>query len=122
MLQAASALAELLCEENAALDRLDFSGAAAVLPRKLRAVQALAAPPPVSEGESISRELRTRLTTLAGENRRLLERAILVQGRVIGCIARAVPRAMAGNARAYGRDGGLAQPRRPEAVALSARA
>jgi hypothetical protein len=61
-----------------------------------------------------------RLGSLAAENRRLLERAMLVQRRVIGAIARAAPRALEAAPR-YDAGGGIAGARRPPPVVLAAR-
>ena len=64
------------------------------------------------------------LGDLSSENKRLLERALVVQGRVIASLARAVPRARAAIAgvRNYSADGRLTAARAGGAMALSARA
>lgn len=64
------------------------------------------------------REVAERLGALADENRALLERAIAVQGRVLGTLARAAQPV----ASRYGARGGPAYDDRRTAIALSARA
>ena len=61
-----------------------------------------------------------RLGELAGENKRLLERAVIVQGRVIGTVVRAIPKAVGGAPR-YGAGGALSETARMRPMALSAR-
>ena len=95
-LAAASALADLLARENAALEALDVPAATALLPAKreatdavLRTRPALAALPP--DRWPAARETLARLDAEAARNRELLGRAIRVQGRVVELLARAVP-------------------------------
>jgi hypothetical protein len=79
----ASALAEVLEAENAALRALDFPRATGLLEEKRRALAILgsiAAPPTLA---------LDRLRQVAEENRELLERAVLIQGRIIGIILQA---------------------------------
>lgn len=95
-ISAARALCAVLSAENAALQTMDITGATSWLAPKQRATDALlaahkTAPPPdrmawLAEGQ--------RLNTLVQDNKRLLERAMVAQNRVMACIARAVPRAM----------------------------
>jgi flagellar biosynthesis/type III secretory pathway chaperone len=66
------------------------------------------------------RPIAERLRVLAAENRVLLERALMVQQRIIGIVARAMQPA-APEFR-YGANGGLAVAARARAFALSARA
>jgi hypothetical protein len=113
----AAGLAAVLARENAALAALDFPAAAALLPAKTAALAALQQAPATPPPAGLAREL----PALVADNRRLLERAILVQGRVIGIIARAAPRATAGAPVSYGRDGARAWGRHQPAVAMSAR-
>ena len=111
-------LAEVLGAENAALAALDLPQAGAMLARKQRALadlaaaRAVAATTPRNSAERMAR----RLQGLAVENKRLLERAIAAQGRVIGVIAQAAREGAAGPG--YGPSHGG----RPVAVALSAKA
>ena len=125
LIAAAATLAELLDRENAALRALDFTGAVALFPAKQRAADTFAvaqtqlgALPPALRPE-FERTAR-RLKDLAAENRRLLERAITVQGRVIGIIVKALPRAL-DKAPGYGAQGANNRARLPP-VALSASA
>jgi len=116
LIAAGSALADRLEAENTALAALDLPRAAGMLAEKQRAVAALAAAQPVAARSEAAERVARRLRALGVENKRLLERAIAVQGRVIGTIARAaVPEAPAG----YG-SGHVME--RPTPVALSARA
>ena len=83
--QALDTLADVLARENAALKDLDLPTAAALIPEKQAAIDALAmspaAPPLPDRGQ--------RLRTLVAENHALLERAIRVQTRVIEIVASA---------------------------------
>ncbi len=79
----AAALEAILVAENEALERHDADAAAALLDQKLAAAHAL-------ETAAVSLEQAQRLRDLATENRRLLERAIDVQGRIITMVAQAV--------------------------------
>ena len=133
MIAAAEALAETLERENAALAAMDLAGAAALYPRKDAAAAAFAAAQKRlgdtmasaldAEQQRLARHLAERLRALADENRQLLERAIQVQGHVVGTIARAVSQ-MAPRAQAprYGARGAMAETRRLPPVMLSARA
>lgn len=76
-------LAEILEQENAALTALDLPRAIALLPDKQEAVRLFSAQPLGAAPD--------RLRELADTNRRLLERAIAVQGRVIELVAAALP-------------------------------
>ncbi len=123
-------LGDLLARENTALAALDLSGAAAMLAEKQEAAAgfALACERAGADAEGASlpapelAALARRLDAAAAENRRLLERAVVVQGRVIATVARAVPRALAAAAPRYGAGGGAAPPARPAALAFSIRA
>ena len=132
LIAAAERLADALAGENRALAALDFTRAAAMLEDKTRALEALtAAQAPLEGGETASGQasprtetepLAARLRHLAEENRRLLEHAIAVQGRVIALVARALPGKVAEQGGLlYGADGGRAETR-PRSIALSARA
>lgn len=133
LVAAAVALADILVQENQALAAMDLPAAMALLGPKqaqgaafatahARAAAALAGSPTLrSEIGPVAEAVGLRLRELGNENKRLLERALRVQGRVIGSIARALPRAMAAAPR-YDAAGGIAASARPEAVALSARA
>ena len=116
-------LADTLVRENAALDALDLSGAVALLPEKRQALAVLSQ----ADGSGLPREMRPametalrRLRDLAGENRRLLQRALTVQTRVIEVIAGALPRTEP--AGRYAAPGTRARAGRPAAWSLVARA
>ncbi len=121
LLSATVRLAGTLEAENVALRALNLPAAVALLAEKQAATDAFdaarnAAPPVRSEA---LRGAASRLMSQADENRRLLERAIQVQTRVMGIIAGA---ARANNpAPRYGRSGAYA-PRAPTGWALSSRA
>ncbi len=121
LLLAASRLERVLLAENAALASLDVNALPALLAEKLAASQDLAAashqPAP---GTSEFTALALRLRDLARENRRLLEHAIEVQGRVMRLVAGAARQASLQGSLRYGA-GGQARPER-EAVALRTRA
>ncbi len=126
LIDAAVALADTLAAENAALGGLDLARAASLLAAKERATEAFLAAQaaaglaaPSSAAAAASGDLGRRLGALAEENRRLLERALAVQGRVVATVVRALPRGGDGFYRA---NGGLADPGRPVAITLSARA
>jgi hypothetical protein len=110
-------LAETLEMENAALAALDLPRAAGMLGDKQHAIANLAAVQTLPASRDAAERLARRLQILADENKRLLERAIAAQGRVIEVVARAAAASLApagyGTARSVGR---------PIALALSARA
>jgi len=129
LILAGQRLAEALRAENEALAALDLSRAASLANGKIAASDAFAAAyaaqakhgtapaGPVREAAAI---LARRLDELGQENRRLLERAVALQSRVIETIAgAALPRAAA--APGYAPAGRAPAPRAP-AIALSARA
>jgi hypothetical protein len=84
-LEAAAQLADLLDQENAALRRLDYPQAAALVPAKVKALEALTKGSmcPVPGGPW------QRLGELAAENQVLLEEAMAVQTRIVMIVARA---------------------------------
>jgi hypothetical protein len=107
MLDAARALSETLRRENLALMALDLDEAAAMLGEKTAAVERFAAAARLPDGPLVDAETtrRTahRLRGLADENRRLLNHAIDVQGRVVGTIRQAAMKP--GTNRRYQRSG-----------------
>lgn len=125
---AAARLADLLARENHDLAALDLAAAVRHLEAKTRAtaefatLNAQAAATELSEAERqrLAEQIGTRLRTLATDNKRLLERALMVQTRVIGTLAQAAPAAVA-RAPRYNSRGGVARAALP-AVALSTRA
>lgn len=120
LIEAATRLADVLQAENATLVAMDFPAAGRLLEAKRAATaalgaaqaQALFAPPGMPA-------LAARLTALADDNRRLLERAIVVQRRVLGTVARAAQTALP--EPQYGPGGTLAA-RAAAAMALRANA
>jgi hypothetical protein len=116
-LNAVQRLADVLTEENAALKRLDFSAAVALMGAKEAALADLTAPPAVPVSRTM---LAHRVVALAAENQILLERAITVQTRVVRIIARAAtPPPATTRYNGYGRP---PNPQRAGALALSTRA
>jgi hypothetical protein len=124
---AAQRLAEALRAENEALARLDLQEAATLAAPKRQAADAFAAAYDAarrtgSKAEGAERaaaeEVAGRLRDLSAENRRLLERAIDLQSRVIETIAGAARPAATGT---YG-ERGAAREGRGVAVSLAARA
>jgi hypothetical protein len=114
VIQAGHRLADTLAEENAALTALDLPRAGAMLARKQRALADLAAAQAVHAPRDSAERMAKRLQGLALENKRLLERALAAQGRVIGVVAQAATTAT---------PSGYGPPRkeRAAAFALSAR-
>ena len=122
-------LAEALRAENEALASLDLPKAAGLADHKIQASDAFAAAfqAAVKLGakaqgpeRQTTQELTTRLETLGAENRRLLERAISIQSRVIETIAgAAIPRSVPGGYGAYGQ---RTVPKQPPALAVARRA
>lgn len=120
LIEAAVRLADALALENEALNSLDLARAAKMLSEKQRAADAFIAVQAIASAGAdqteAARQLAERLGELARENRRLLERALAVQGRIVGILARATrPQASCYSAR--GKQGA---PRRG-ALTLSAR-
>ena len=103
--QAGLRLEAILRAENAALTRLDVAGASALLEQKLAAARELGSTPPLPRTPEAA-AMALRLRDLADENRHLLERAILVQGRVVELVARAA-RGAARVALSYGANGAV---------------
>ncbi len=119
LVDAANTLAEVLANENAALTRLDFSGAVALGQSKeaalLRLTESFAAMP-VREVGLLPPALGDRMKQLMGENRRLLERAITIQTRIVGIVIGAAPLPIVEQYAAYG---AKSRRRRASAAALS---
>ncbi len=124
-------LAEALRAENEALAALDLSRAASLTGAKIQASDAFAAACAAAtktgtraDGpvRQTATELAVRLQSLSAENRRLLERAIAIQSRVIETIAgAALPKqAPPGYGALARRPLGQRQP--PAALALATRA
>jgi hypothetical protein len=115
VIAAAGALAEVLTRENAALAATDLAAATAILPEKQHAVAAFTAAVQAASGQGAgdaagrrrAEAAATRLQALAAENRRLLERGLRVQGRVLAIVVKALPR-VSGPAAGYGARGTFA--------------
>jgi hypothetical protein len=132
LIVASVALADTLAQENAALLALDLPRAASLLTVKTEAVAAFTDAQRHSaatgaamgaldaEHRRLAEQVGARLRDLAEENRRLLDRAIHTQGRVLAMIAKALPTVLTRTPR-YGVSGNLANGQRVQAVALSAR-
>ena len=120
-LQAAAArLERILAAENAALQAMDLDALPSLLLEKTAATAELEAAAVPSADTPDLQAQAGRVRTLAAENRRLLERAILVQDRVLRLVASAVREAGLRDAVRYGAAG---QPRPDRiAVALQTRA
>lgn len=125
LIASAMRLADVLQTENAALAMLNMTAAARLLPEKLAAADAFAAARagaqdrPAGADEREFASLANRLQSLSVENRRLLERAMLVQSRVIATVARA---ARAAAERAAMPAYGARSTPRSEACAVATRA
>ncbi len=121
LLTATNRLCDVLAAENAALAALDLPRAAAMLDAKQAAMAALTAARsagPTPHSPALQQGVG-RLRELAEENRRLLERGLAVQSRVLAVIASAARASHP--APRYGRSGGYAD-RPSSGWALSARA
>ena len=124
-------LADVLDRENAALKAMDLPRAAGLLVEKTAAIADLTTAgdtAPASPDPALA-PIARRLDGLARENRRLLERAIIAQQRVIGIVVRAAASVAAqpcygARGGAYGGLKGGANGRRAYqgAMALSTRA
>lgn len=125
LFEAVTVLAGVLTEENEALKRLDFAAATALVPAKEAALSGVTqgrTPLPATGHTPALAALSRRVNNLAAENRQLLERAIAVQTRIVGIVARAgTPPSASGP---YAPPNGYrTQPRRTTyAMALSSRA
>jgi hypothetical protein len=82
-------LSKVLAAENTALTNMDFAGAGALLAAKHAAADALAAAMRACSTSHAEPEMMQELGALADENRRLLNRALRVQRRVLDLVARA---------------------------------
>ena len=87
--QAVQAMTKLLTEENKALTDMDFSRAGALLAPKHAAADALAAAWRAATQTDAPQADLLKLGELAEENRRLLNRAMRDQRRVLDLVAKA---------------------------------
>ena len=119
---AAHRLCEVLAAENSALVRLDFAQVGTFQDDKQAALAALnglaaeAADPAAAKDPALG----SRLQSMAAENKRLLEQAIMVQTRIMAVLAGAARTAQA--PIGYGSKGGRPSPAATHAVALFVRA
>jgi hypothetical protein len=127
LMLAAQRLAEALRAENEALARLDLAAAADLATAKRQASDAFAAAYDAASRTGTraagadrvrAEEIATRLRDLTAENRRLLERAIDLQSRVIETIAGAAKPPGPGT---YG-DRGRVREGRPAPISFASRA
>lgn len=129
LMSAAKSLTEVMARENVALRAMDLVQAVALLEQKGRATAAFSTASAAAAASGLSpaqrrhaiEQIGNQLRELAADNRALLERAMLVQRRILGTVAEAAPKAMAGAPR-YDARGGVDGGRRLAPVALSTRA
>lgn len=127
LIEAVGRLADTIARENAALGALNLPLAARMLAEKTAAIAAFNAADNVAKrtgpymlaGRQREETVKQaeRLRVLAEENKVLLERALAVQGRVIGTVVTGAQPA----AQRYGARGGLYHGV-PAAIAVSSRA
>ena len=119
--EAADRLADVLAQENAALQRMDLAAAVALVPEKEAALAEITRDTLPPSNALLPADLATgrRLAELAEENRVLLERAIGVQSRIVRMIAQAM--ASAQEAAHYRHPDDRAKSSRAAAVAMSQR-
>jgi len=127
LLASAARLADVIAAENSALLVLDLPAAVASAAGKQHAAEAFAAAlrmqtKPIAPGNRRQAEaIGRQLAALGEENRRLLQRAIAAQRRVIEIIARASRRELASRATRYGAFGAPIAGTRPGPIAISSR-
>jgi hypothetical protein len=125
LIAAAIRLADVLQTENAALAALNMPAAVRLLPEKLAAADAFAAAQAAAKRCQADRHgaeldvVAHRLQSLAAENRRLLERAMLVQGRVIATIAKAARTTAERATPGYGASHGVRNRNAPRLAACA---
>ena len=113
--EAVQQLARVLTAENAALTAMDFATAGALLAPKHAAADALAAALRASSAQEAAPEPLMALGVLAEENRKLLNRAMRVQRRVLDLVARAARLGQTGSR--YGAGGKLTATSSPRSLA-----
>ncbi len=128
LLAAAARLADVIAAENAALAAFDLRAAATTVIVKHHAAETFTAAlrkqaAPIEPNRRDRAEaIGERLAALVQENRRLLERAIAAQTRVMEIIARASRRELAARTTRYGAFGALVGAAHPRPIAISAHA
>jgi hypothetical protein len=110
-------LTDVLERENQALSAMDIRRVVALLPEKTAAAAHLSTFGEIRPDRTLARDAR-RLNDLTRENRRLLERAMAAQTRVIGIVVRAA--ASVARHSSYGAKGQMAPMTRPMAVSTRA--
>jgi hypothetical protein len=119
LIETAHRLADVLDRENLALKAMDLPRAAALLPEKTSAIAGMVASGEVpATPDPALVAIARRLERLASENRRLLERAIAAQQRLISIVVKAA--AAVSVAPSYGSKG--RRPMTPGPMAFSTRA
>ena len=116
-----SQLEMLLAAENAALSNMEVDGVGALAAEKQRLVTRLRDLSPVLNGEQVSAIMATQLRRLSrtcDDNKALLERAMLVQRRLMGVVVAATRPPVTG----YGRQGAAVSGPMSQARAIIARA
>ena len=103
MEEAIRRLSDLLAEENAALETMDFARAGSLLAPKHDAADALAAAWRAADPGNVPTDQMHALGRLAEENRQLLKRAMRVQSRVLDLVAKAARSAASSGYGAAGR-------------------
>ena len=114
-------LASVLARENAMLAVLDLGAVGALAEEKAAALAALGPVAAGSAAPDMAGEVRS-LAAAAAENKRLLERALAVQGRVIALVVRAAAPAVGTGAGAYRAPGRRMGGERPAARVICGRA
>ncbi|MBV9748106.1 MAG: hypothetical protein JO157_04760 [Acetobacteraceae bacterium] len=130
LITAAVRLADVLQTENAALAALNMPAAVRLLPEKLAAADAFVAAqagggakePQAARHRIELKAVARRLQALAVENQRLLERAMLVQTRVIATVAKAARATAEREAPGYGASHGVRAAPRLAACAVATQA
>ena len=122
LLAAAAHLADVIAAESAALAAFDLRAAAATVTSKQPAARGICCRLPLADSAdrpgAAGRSTRSGgLTALAQENRRLLERAIAAQARLMEIIARASCRELATRTTRYGVFGAPIFAVRPRPIA-----
>ena len=124
LLDASVLLLNTLEAENAALRRLDLPAAAALVCDKQEALArfdaARRSTPPAPGLEPRLRDVALRLQAALDENRRLLERAMAVQRRIMALLAQAAREQMP--EQRYGAQGRFQESRNDRPFALNSRA
>nr|WP_321984405.1 hypothetical protein [uncultured Lichenicoccus sp.] len=124
LLDASNHLLDVLDKENAALRRLDLPAATAMVAVKQDALTRFeAARPPTPPAPGSSHALKgvaARLQAAIEENRKLLERAMTVQGRIMSLLAKAAREQVP--EQRYGSQGSYRSDRSDQPFALNSRA